>query len=132
MKKDEIVVLFETNPAFINALKHIDDSRIIIIPKSAEHASEILREYGLSNARAVISGIPFSRLDEQTRKNTMQGIHDILEEGGNCIMYQVRRTVRKEMQRVFGNVQAFHTWDYLGFLKIYQSKKHVNGNGIAA
>src|SRR3989338_8117474 len=42
MREDAKLVLFETNPRFVSALEKIKDPRVIVIPESAEHVSEIL------------------------------------------------------------------------------------------
>lgn len=131
MRKKARLVLFETNPEFLEALQRIDDERVTVIPASAEYASQILNAEGLSDAEAIITGVPFSLMEKERQQSIMQGAHSILRDGGKFAAYQISDSVREAMQIVFGEVDEFKTKDHFHAMKIFLSQKHASSNRIA-
>lgn len=86
---DSKIIAIEANANFVEHLKkNAIDPRLKIHHDSAENIDEIIRQYGVEKVDYVISGIPFSMMDNDTRKNIVQKTSQSLKPGGKFLPYQ--------------------------------------------
>jgi len=89
MRSDAKLLLIETNPHFIDILKErYDDPRVVIVHDSAEKVSSICQKLDIMKADYVVSGIPFSFLSMQKKKQIIRSTASILKNDGSFIIYQ--------------------------------------------
>lgn len=63
-----------------------------------------LRELELGPADDVISGIPFSIMEEEDRLAVLRNTYEALRAGGSLLVYQFSSRVRTCLESVFGRV----------------------------
>lgn len=102
MPADGRLLSIEINPRFHAMIESIDGHRLIAHQGSAEALRELLDHYALPAPEAVISGIPFSTMDEKVALSILEGIEAALAPSGRFIAYQVRGHVHTLGRRYFG------------------------------
>jgi len=86
---DSMIIAIELNDNFVDYLReNTRDSRLKIHHDSAENIIEIVKKHGLEKVDYVISGIPFSLMDEETRENIVKRTSHVLKPGGKFLPYQ--------------------------------------------
>ncbi|MBP9837792.1 MAG: methyltransferase domain-containing protein [Proteobacteria bacterium] len=89
MKPDAKLIAIETNKKFVRILrKQIKDPRFFIFHDSAENVTGCLRKAGASSADYIISGIPFTMLDNETANHIVYETEKMLNIGGKFLVYQ--------------------------------------------
>ena len=106
MTADSTLVLVETNSEFIEMLeeKYADDDRVIVVEDRAENVEQILADHDLGEVNYIVSGIPFSFLDEETRAELLQKTHDVLTEDGKFLVYQYYNHLEEPLREQFAEV----------------------------
>lgn len=88
MSDDSLLIAVELNSNFANYLKeNISDPRLKVHHDNAQHIDSIMSSYG-KKADYVISGIPFTLIPDESRREIVKKTHDILHDGGKFIAYQ--------------------------------------------
>ncbi|TWT00502.1 class I SAM-dependent methyltransferase [Planomicrobium sp. CPCC 101079] len=86
---DSMIIAIELNENFVGYLKeNVKDPRLKVHHDSAENIIDIVRGYGLEKVDYVISGIPFSLLDEDTREDIVKRTSHMIKKGGKFLLYQ--------------------------------------------
>ncbi len=85
----------EINPSFHQVLQHINDPRLISHLGSADTLQAILQQYQLPAPDVIFSGIPFSRIDENTGRRILKQVAEVLAPGGRFVAYQLRSQVQE-------------------------------------
>ena len=106
LRADAVLFSVEINPEFHAFIKRIRDPRVIAHLGSAVELREIMRHRGLTQADAVISGIPFSTMDRDAATRIPAAISSVLAPGGRFVAYQVRRRVETLCRPHFGAAQV--------------------------
>ncbi len=94
MKSDSILVAIENNESFCDALKFIDDERLILFHNSAENVNALLKDLYSKNktpsvqADHIISGIPFSMFPSTLKNAILNATTISLKSEGSFIVYQ--------------------------------------------
>jgi phospholipid N-methyltransferase len=89
MSPDARLLAIERNEALSTLLRrNCRDPRLQIYNDCAGNVIEIARRSGAGQADCVISGIPFSFLQHDTRVELLRNTHRILRKGGKFIAYQ--------------------------------------------
>ena len=91
MRPDAQLLLFELDPAFSRDLSRqfIDDPRVSVINANAGTIGTELARRGIAHCDYIISGIPFSILEIEKKRDLLRQTHDALAPGGAFIIYQV-------------------------------------------
>jgi phosphatidylethanolamine/phosphatidyl-N-methylethanolamine N-methyltransferase len=100
------LIAIETNKNFEAQLKKIDDDRLIIIKDDARYVLRILHQNGFQNVDYVISGIPFSCMDQQSARVIICDTYGALKPGGKFLIYQFSSSVKKYLTRYFTKVSV--------------------------
>lgn len=85
---DGRLIAVELNKNFITELEKINDKRLIIINSDVTDVSRNLAKLGLPRIDAVISGIPFSYINSEMRKEIIKNTYNALTDSGVFIVYQ--------------------------------------------
>ena len=89
LNKDAKLICFESNPEFCTFLdKNLNDSRLVVINDSAEKHYFYLEKLNIANIDYVLSGIPFSLIKKEIKKDIIKKSEYILKESGKFIIYQ--------------------------------------------
>ena len=103
MPADGRLVAIEINPDFAELLrKEYPDPRLFVFEGGADRIEDALREAGLDRADLVVSGIPFSILDDAVVRATLEAVKRVLEPDGRFVAYQFRNHVQRYAEPVFG------------------------------
>ena len=106
MRGDAMLIVFETNPAFVRYLRRaFPDPRLHLVEGSAVSAPEVVRTLGAERADYIVSGIPYSTIPSAVREQILRGSHDLLDPHGRFIVYQFTRAVLPDLRRIFGTVE---------------------------
>jgi phospholipid N-methyltransferase len=123
MTADSSLIMFETNNRLFQELQKIDDSRAEAHNQSVEYAIEVIGKTLAGNVDYIISGIPFSFLDEKTRLGILQKSRDMLRSVGQFLAYQTSEHLKEPLYKVFGNVHTEWEWRNVPPMTIYKSVK---------
>jgi phospholipid N-methyltransferase len=107
MTPDSTLLMIESNKDFVDRLEDDfadADPRTIAVHDRAENAGAVLREHDLSAADYVVSGIPFSFLDDEAQAELLRCTRDILTDDGKFLVYQVRNHMDDLLRTHFENV----------------------------
>lgn len=87
------LLAIELDPHFATLLDTINDPRLTVHNGSATDVCHLLKVYGLGDADAVVSGIPFSSMPDQVGREVMASVWDCLSPRGCFVAYQFRNRV---------------------------------------
>jgi phospholipid N-methyltransferase len=106
MTDDSTLILVESNPDFVETLEEMTagDSRAIVVEDRAEHIEQILDNNGFEEVDYIVSGIPFSFLDEETRTELLRTTHDVLADDGKFLVYQYYNHLEDPLREHFADV----------------------------
>lgn len=113
MTEGSKLIVIETNERFVEMLEQINDPRLIVFHDSAENIRHILTHCSIAKADYVLSGIPFSNLDDASRDAIIMCTQKVLADGGLfLVVYQfvplIRWDLKKHFQKVSTDMQLFN------------------------
>ncbi len=125
MPGDGKLLSIEINPQFHAFLGRIHDARLMLHLGSAEELREVMGQYRLEEADAVISGIPFSTMSRTSASRILEAISSVLVPGGRFVAYQVLRRVESLCRPYFGPVRVEVELLNIPPLRVYRWEKHA-------
>ena len=102
MPKDARLLSIEINPHFHTLVSGIEDERLIAHLGSACELKTIISMYGLDAPEVVISGIPFSTMNNSDGAQVIAAISSQLAPNGRFVAYQVSRQVATLCRPILG------------------------------
>jgi phospholipid N-methyltransferase len=125
------LVLIESNEAFVRKLRALfaADPRVTVACARAEAVRTVLREAGLDGADTVLSGIPFSFLDDAVRRDLLVTTREVLHPGGAFLVYQVYNHLEEPLRRHFASVEKKFELLNLPPMFTYRARPHPGGDG---
>jgi phospholipid N-methyltransferase len=107
MSADSHLLLFEVDAAFARDLQRqfAGDRRVHVVHGDAARLPEELERRGFRHCDYVLSGIPFSILKIDKKRDLLQKTHDALAPGGRFIIYQVTNEL-KQHATIFDCVES--------------------------
>ena len=121
MSADSRLIMFETNSRLFDELQKIDDPRVENHRESVEFVDEEIEGSLIGNVDYIISGIPFSFLDEPVRMKILEKSKAILRQGGKFLAYQTSGHLKEPLKDVFGNVHTEWEWRNLPPMTVYRA-----------
>lgn len=107
MSEGSRLILIEANENFVTHLKDsIKDSRVEVFNILAGDVESVLGEGVVGNVDYVLSGIPFSFLNQERKREVLNATKTILKEGGHFLAYQTSGHLKKPVMEVFGNLET--------------------------
>jgi len=107
---DGKLLVFEVNKEFYEALKQINDPRLIVINDSAEKIESYLRHYHCSHADFIVSSLPLTVLPENMVHNILINSKYCLSESGAFIQFQYSLKLLSKLKSVFSKVKIRFTF----------------------
>jgi phospholipid N-methyltransferase len=97
MRSDARLLLFELDAAFSRDLRRqfADDPRVHVFHADAATLPDELARGRVPHCDYIISGIPFSILEINKKRDLLQKTHDALKPGGSFIIYQVTNELKQ-------------------------------------
>lgn len=101
------LLALEIDADFVELLKRqILDRRLTVHHGPSTDIPTALARTGLGDVDLVVSGIPFSTLDEPVARRTLESVRDALAPDGRFVAYQVRDAVVERAQPIFGEPES--------------------------
>lgn len=123
MTTNSKLFLFETNEILFDKLQRIDDSRISFFDESVVHVNDLLPAETIGNTDFIISGIPFSFLDDAAKNSILEQSYKLLRESGKFLAYQTSGHLKQPLQDTFGNVKTEWEWRNVPPMTVYEAEK---------
>ena len=97
MRPDAKLLLFELDPAFSRDLQRqfANDARVLVCHADAFTLPDELARRHIAPCDYILSGIPFSILEINKKRDLLQRTHDALKPGGDFIIYQVTNELKQ-------------------------------------
>jgi phospholipid N-methyltransferase len=94
---DSQFLLFELDAEFCRSLEEqfADDPRVSVINADCATLPQELAARGLGHCDYILSGIPFSILEPEKKREILRNTFDALRPGGEFIIYQVTNELRR-------------------------------------
>jgi phospholipid N-methyltransferase len=131
MRPDAQLLLFELDSALSADLERqfIDDGRVHVINDNAARLPNELRRRGISSCDYIISGIPFSILQIDKKRELLQKTHDALAPGGRFIIYQVTNEL-KQHATLFNGAESEYVLQNIPpmFVTVFEKANSINGH----
>ncbi|MDX1640555.1 MAG: hypothetical protein R3220_02575 [Balneolaceae bacterium] len=107
MSKSSRLILIEANEDFADKLnKTIKDPRVEIHNALAGEVESVLEAEDIGKIDYVLSGIPFSFLKKDRKREVLRATKTILKDGGLFLAYQTSGHLKKPVMEVFGNYET--------------------------
>jgi phospholipid N-methyltransferase len=130
MRPDCQLLLFELDPAFSRDLRRQfnSDSRVHIINDNAAHLPLELKRRGIASCDYIVSGIPFSILKIDKKRELLQKTYDALAPGGRFIIYQVTNEL-KQHAKIFDRAKSEYFLQNIPpmFITVFEKSNGRNG-----
>ncbi|WP_138431222.1 class I SAM-dependent methyltransferase [Fodinibius saliphilus] len=123
MTNDSHLYLFETNEILFEKLQQINDSRVTSYDQSVEFANQLLPKDIVGTVDFIISGIPFSFLDPDTKSSVLNQSYQLLRVGGEFLAYQTSGHLKDPLEETFGNVSTRWEWRNIPPMTVYRAEK---------
>ena len=123
MTPDSKLALFETNELLFEKLCEINDPRVLFYQESVEFVNDLLPEEFVGSTDFIISGIPFSFLDDEAKSSVLEQSYKLLRKGGRFLAYQTSGHLKEPLQQAFGNVQTDWEWRNIPPMTVYEAEK---------
>lgn len=123
MTSDSRLIMFETNELLFEKLQQIDDPRVQCFNESVERVAELLDEELIGQVDFIISGIPFSFLDEKATHAVLGQSLEILKPGGSFLAYQTSGHLKEPLRKFFGNLSTQWEWRNIPPMTVYRANK---------
>lgn len=132
MRPDAQLLLFELDPAFSRDLKRqfARDRRVHVINATAATIRSELIQRRIRQCDYIVSGIPFSILDLQKKRDLLRQTHDALAPDGAFIIYQVTNELRQHATE-FADTESEYFLQNIPpmFITVFRKADLHNGNG---
>ena len=130
MRSDCQLLLFELDAAFSRDLRRqfMDDPRVHVINDNAAHLPLELRRRGIDWCDYIVSGIPFSILQIDKKRELLQQTYDALAPGGRFIIYQVTNEL-KQHAKIFEHADSEYFLQNIPpmFITVFEKSNGRNG-----
>ncbi|PIN91208.1 hypothetical protein COU57_01445 [Candidatus Pacearchaeota archaeon CG10_big_fil_rev_8_21_14_0_10_32_14] len=122
MGNDSQLILIEQNNELYNSLtkQFTSDSRVSIFHDLAQNVKNILQRKSIYEVDTIVSGIPFSYLDDITAQLIVDQSKNLLKIGGQLIVYQFKDDIERYL-RNFREVRVKENPFNIPPLKIYNA-----------
>ena len=133
MRPDAELLLFDLDPAFSRDLarQFAGDRRVRVINANAMTIRSELIQRGIVQCDYIISGIPFSILEKEKKRNLLQQTHEALAPGGAFIIYQVTNELRQHAIDFAPESDSEYFLQNIPpmFITVFRKAAVANGNG---
>lgn len=137
MRPDARLLAIETGEEFVAKLRtHCHDPRLIIVPGCARGVNLHRARHGLPLADCVLTGLPFSTLEDGDGEAIMRETAAALNPDGLLAAYQMRTAIRPLIERHFRHIAHDYEWWNIPPCHVYRAtgavREDVRGLATAA
>jgi len=129
MTDNSRLIMIELNAAFADKLKENEDPRVSVHEASATEVEAIAGEYGITKADYILSGIPFSFLQDEEKHQILEASHRLLKPGGFFLAYQTSSHLKKPLEQHFSEVHTTYEFRNIPPMCIYEARKASSESG---
>ncbi len=132
MRPDAQLLLFELDPAFSRDLSRqfAGDRRVRVINANAATIRSELMQRRIAQCDYIISGIPFSILEKEKKRDLLRQTHEALAPGGAFIIYQVTNELRQHAIDFASAASEYFLQNIPPmFITVFRKAGARNGNG---
>jgi len=106
MTAGSTLLLIESNPEFVKMLEEMTagDPRVAVVEDRAERIVDILQAHEIDAVDYIVSGIPFSFLDDDTKHTLLARTRDVLAKRGKFLVYQNYNHLEAPLREHFSEV----------------------------
>src|SRR2546421_7256373 len=130
MRADCQLLLFELDAAFSRDLQRqfSKNPRVHVINDNAAHLPLELQRRDIPSCDYIVSGIPFSILQIDKKRELLQKTHDALTPGGRFIIYQVTNEL-KQHAKIFEHAESEYFLQNIPpmFITVFERANGRNG-----
>ncbi len=119
------IIAIETNREFSTELKKIKDRRLTVVNRSAEYVEEIMASKKWNSVHYIISGIPFSFLDEETKHRILELSVQYIAAGGKFLAYQTSLHLKPYLEKHFTRVDIKKEYRNIPPMCLYIAKNQA-------
>lgn len=102
MKRGATLLAIEPGEAFVKHLRsQARDPRLVVVQDEAQALPEIMRSHGFAKAGCILSGLPFSTLEESDAAAIAEISRAGLQADGRFVAYQMRRDIERYLNGRF-------------------------------
>lgn len=125
MDADSTLLMIETNENFVDMLEDRwgDDPRVIIVEDMAQNVEDIMQAHDIDVADYVVSGIPFSFLDADVKKELLVTTREVLDDDGKFLVYQNYNHMEEPLRAHFPTVKKEYELFNIPPMFAYEAKK---------
>lgn len=111
LPRDAELIVIESDAGLADHLRDtIKDERLTVHTESAVRARTILGDKSAGHVDYILSGIPFSSLEMQQRRQIADDASMMLRPEGKFLAYQVRRSIENHLHAHFRRVKHQRGW----------------------
>lgn len=129
MPENARLLSIEINPHLHSLVSVIDDDRLIAHLGNACDLKTIISLYGLDAPDVIISGIPFSTMDNSQGSQVIEAISSLLAPHGRFVAYQVSKQVVSLCRPYLGAEQMAVELLNIPPMRVYQWEKQSTWQG---
>jgi phosphatidylethanolamine/phosphatidyl-N-methylethanolamine N-methyltransferase len=124
LSPDGKLIVFETNESFFDTLRSkINDSRLVLLNRSAEDLPIVLQEMNINEVDYVVSSLPLAIIPETVKNNILKAVNETLSAEGYYIQFQYSLNAKKLLEKNFDDVTLDFTPINIPPAFVYRCKK---------
>jgi phospholipid N-methyltransferase len=120
---DARLVAIESDEGLADHLARMSDRRLTVCKASANQTRAIVGRRAAGEVDYILTGIPFSSLDENHRDQIVRDASILLKPTGEFLVYQVRRSIEHQLHAHFFEVRRRRVWMNLPPYHLYWCAK---------
>lgn len=86
MDKDALFIAMEINPVLVEATRK-RCPEVKVVHDGAQNARKYLQEYGKDHCDAIVSGLPWTRFDDELQDEVLNATYELLAPGGRFVTF---------------------------------------------
>ena len=127
------LLAIEFNGEFVELLREaIADPRFELAHGGAHEVLALMAAHRVPRADVVVSGIPFSTMDDEMRERILRSTYRALAPEGVFIVYQYSRRVLPDLERIFGRVEQHAEWRNGVPMQLFRCTKQPAGGHVVS
>ncbi|HSI67954.1 MAG TPA: methyltransferase domain-containing protein [Planococcus sp. (in: firmicutes)] len=128
MTPDSMLIAIELNANFVQYLHdNFNDERLKVHHDNAGNIRDVMAEHGVESADYVLSGIPFTLLSVEDRRDVIRKTSEALKEGGKFLPYQTffqkDEHLKIYLKEHFHDVQDKYLFRNIPPMRVYDATK---------
>lgn len=103
LQPNAVLIAFEINDSFYNALLQMKHPQLHVINASAVDIADVLNTFGFTQADCIVSSLPLTNIPKSITDIILENAYNRLKTDGLFIQYQYSLTYYNTLKKVFDN-----------------------------